>query len=173
MARIPYANLDALPDDAKAYLGTKRSPGGNIFRMFANAGKATIGYLHFGVALRQNLVIDILLYEYVIVRVANLSRSGYVARAHEKFLRKQKVSEDKILALRMRPALADFSESELAALQFVDEFVTDVRVSDETFARAHKYFNAEQLMHIALAAGQYMLTSRVAETFAVDLQSFD
>jgi alkylhydroperoxidase family enzyme len=173
MPRIPYANFDDLSDEARAYLGTKRSPGGNIFRMFANAGKATVGYLHFGVALRQNLAIDILLYEYVIVRVANLSRSGYVARAHEKFLRKQNVSEDKILALRMRPASADFSESELAALQFVDELVADVRVSDETFARTKKYFNAEQLMHITLAAGQYMLTSRVAETFAIELQSFD
>jgi 4-carboxymuconolactone decarboxylase len=170
MARIPYANLDDLPEDAKAFLQKKRSPGGNIFRMFANAGKATEGYLSFGVELRENLAIDILLYEYIIVRVGNLCRSGYVVRAHEKFLRKEKVSEDKILALRMRPELADFSESELVALQFVDELVANVRVSDETFAKAQKHFNSEQLMHITLAAGQYMLTCRVAETFAVDLQ---
>ncbi|HEX3971832.1 MAG TPA: hypothetical protein VHX19_10940, partial [Stellaceae bacterium] len=80
MPRIPYADLDALPEDARQYLGARRSPQGNVFKMIANAGKATTGYLGFGAHLRQNLAIDLLLYEYVIVRVANLSRAGYVIR---------------------------------------------------------------------------------------------
>ena len=40
----------------------------------------------------------------------------------------------------------------------------------ETFAAAAKHFNPEQLMHIVLTLGQYMMTCRIVETFDVDLQ---
>jgi alkylhydroperoxidase family enzyme len=170
MPRIPYADLEALPEEAKKYLQARRSPTGNVFRMFANAGVATAGYLGFGALLRQNLAIDLLLYEMIIVRVANLSRAGYVIRQHEAFLRKQKVSEDVILALRVRPFSPVFSDKERAALQLVDEVVLNVRASDATFAEAAKHFGPEGLMHIVLTTGQYMLTCRVVETFDVDWQ---
>lgn len=170
MPRVPYADLDTLPEEARPYLGARRSPQGNVFKMIANAGKATTGYLGFGAILRQNLAIDLLLYEYVIVRVANLSRAGYVIRQHEAFLRKQKVSEDIILALRVRPDSPVFSDKERAALRLVDEIVLNVRASEATFAAAAKHFTPEQLMHIMLTVGQYMMTSRIVETFDVDLQ---
>jgi len=172
MPRIPYAELETLPEDAKRLLLGRRSPQGNVFRMIANAGKATAGYLGFGAALRQNLAIDLLLYEYIIVRVANLSRAGYVIRQHEAFLRKQKVSEDVILALRVKPTADVFNEKERAALRLVDEIVLNVRASDAAFAAAATHFNPEQLMHIAFTIGQYMLTCRIVETFDVDLQPF-
>ena len=170
MPRIPYADLDKLSDDAKKILGDRRSPQGNVFRMIANAGKATGGYLGLGDALRKNLAIDLLLYEYIIVRVANLSRAGYVIRQHEAFLRKQKVSEDIILALRVRPDAPVFSDAERAALKLVDEVVLNVRASDATFAAAAKHFNPEQLMHIVLTLGQYMMTCRIVESFDIELQ---
>ena len=170
MPRVPYADLEKLPEDAKPYLGARRSPQGNVFKMIANAGKATTGYLGLGAILRQNLAIDLLLYEYVIVRVANLSRAAYVIRQHEAFLRKQKVSEDIILALRVRPDAPVFSDGERAALKLVDEIVLNVRASDATFARVAKHFNPEQLTHITLTIGQYMMTCRIVETFDVDLQ---
>jgi 4-carboxymuconolactone decarboxylase len=170
MPRIPYADLDTLSQDAKRYLQGRRSPTGNVFRMFANAGGATAGYLGFGAMLRQHLAIDLLLYEMIVVRVANLSRAGYVIRQHEAFLRKQKVSEDVILALRVRPSSPVFSDKERAALRLVDDIVANVRASDETFAAAAEHFGPEELMHIVLTVGQYMLTCRVVETFDVDLQ---
>jgi alkylhydroperoxidase family enzyme len=170
MPRIPYADLETLPEDARRYLGARRSPQGNVFKMIANAGKATTGYLGLGALLRRNLAIDLLLYEYVIVRVANLSRAAYVIRQHEAFLRKQKVSEDIILALRVRPDSPVFTEAERAALRLVDEIVLDVRASEATVAAAAKHFAPEQLMHIMLTVGQYMMTSRIVETFDVDLQ---
>lgn len=170
MPRVPYADLETLPEGARKYLGARRSPQGNVFKMIANAGKATTGYLGFGAVLRQNLAIDLLLYEYVIVRVASLSRAGYVIRQHEAFLRRQKVSEDIILALRVRPDSPVFTDAERAALRLVDEIVLNVRASEATFAAAAKHFSPEQLMHIMLTVGQYMMTSRIVETFDVDLQ---
>jgi len=170
MPRIPYADLEALTEDSRKYLAARRSPQGNVFRMIANAGKATAGYLGFGALLRQNLAIDLLLYEYVIVRVANLSRAGYVIRQHEAFLRRQKVSEDIILALRVRPDAPVFSDAERAALRLVDEIVLNVRAAETIFAAAAKHFNPEQLMHIMLTIGQYMMTCRIVETFDVELQ---
>ena len=170
MARIPYADLDRLPEEARELLQGRRSPGGNVFRMLANAGAATTGYLTFGAVLRKNLAIDLLLYEMVIVRVANLCRAGYVIRQHEAFLRKQNVSEDAILGLRVRPDAPVFSESERAALRLTDEVVLNVRASEATFAEAARHFSPEALMHIVMTIGQYMLTCRVVETFDVDLQ---
>ena len=170
MPRIPYADLDSLPDEAKRVLQRRRTPGGNVFRMLANAGVAAAGYLSFGALLRENLAIDLLLYEMIIVRVANLSHAGYVLRQHETFLRKQKVSEDVILALRTRPSAPVFSDKERAALALVDDIVLNVRASDQIFAAAAAHFGPEALMHIVLTVGQYMLTCRVVETFDVELQ---
>jgi 4-carboxymuconolactone decarboxylase len=170
MPRIPYADLDTLPEDARQYLGARRSHQGNVFKMIANAGKAATGYLGLGAQLRQNLAIELMLYEYVIVRVANLSRAAYVIRQHEAFLRKNSVSEDIILALRVRPDSPVFTEAERAALLLVDEIVLNVRASEATVAGAAKHFNPEQLMHIMLTTGQYMMTSRIVENFDVDLQ---
>ena len=170
MPRVPYADLSKLPAEAHRYLAARRSPQGNVFKMIANAGRASPGYLGFGAILRQNLAIDLLLYEYIIVRVANLSRAGYVIRQHEGFLRKQKVSEDIILALRVRPDAPVFSVAERAALRLTDEIVLSVRASEATFAEAARHFTPEQLMHITLTIGQYMMTCRIVETFDVDLQ---
>jgi alkylhydroperoxidase family enzyme len=170
MARVDYADLDKLPEDAKALLATRRSPGGNIFRMFANANRVTAGYLGFGTALRKHLAIDIILYEYVIVRVANLSKSPYVIRQHEQFLRRNKVDEDKILSLRTNPSPRYFDEKEMAMLRFVDEFTLNVRVSDATFAEAKRHFTPEQLMHVSMTAGLYMFTARVAESFDIEME---
>ena len=170
MPRIPYADLDSLPEDARQLLQGRRSPGGNVFRMFANAGAATAGYLGFGAMLRRNLAIDLLLYEMVIVRVANLCRAGYVIRQHEAFLRREKVSEDVILALRVRPDSPALSAKERAALAFTDEVVLQVRASDAVFTEAARHFGPQELMHIMLTIGHYMLTCRVVETFDVELQ---
>ncbi|HEX3972220.1 MAG TPA: hypothetical protein VHX19_12905, partial [Stellaceae bacterium] len=101
---------------------------------------------------------------------ANLSRAGYVIRQHEAFLRKQKVSEDIILALRVRPDSPIFTDAARAALRLTDEIVLNVRASDATFAAAAKHFTPEQLMHITLTIGQYMMTSRIVETFDIELQ---
>ena len=170
MPRIPYADLNKLPDDAKQMLLGFRNPQQNVFRVTANAGRAAVGYFSFADQLRKHLSIDLLLYEYVSLRIANLSHAGYVIRQHETFLRKQKVSEEIILALRVRSDAPVFSDAERAALRFVDELVGNVRVSESTFAEAAKHFNPEQLMHIVLTAGFYMMTCRITETFDVDLQ---
>ena len=61
-------------------------------------------------------------------------------------------------------------EKERAALKLTDEVVLNVRASEETFAAADKHFSPEQLMHIVLTLGQYMMTCRIVETFDVDLQ---
>lgn len=170
MARIPYADLDKAPDNVKQLLQTLRNPGGNIFRLLLNAGAVTGPYLEFGAVLRNTLAIDLLLYEMIIVRVANLSKSGYVIRQHENFLRKHKVSEDSILALRTRLSLGNFSEQELAVLQLTDEVVLNVRASEATVAEAAKHFSPEALLHIMLTIGLYMMTCRMLETFDVELQ---
>ncbi len=170
MPRIPYVDPEAMAPEVKAVLQTRRSPGGRIFQMMANAGKATAGYLGFGAALRQNLAIDILIYEITVVRVGILSNCAYVIRQHEAFLRRNGYPEEKILALRTRIDSAVFSEAERAALKLVDEVVLNVRASDETFAEAQRHYGPEALMHIVLTVGQYMMTCRVAETFDVELE---
>lgn len=168
MPRIPYVEPENLSPEVKEVLQTRRSPGGRIFRMMANAGKATVGYLGFGAALRQNLAIDLMLYELVVTRVAILSNCAYVLRQHEGFLRRNGTSEDKLLALRTRTESHVFTDAERAALNLVDEVVLNVRASEATFVEAARHYGPEALMHIVLATCQYMMTCRVAETFDVE-----
>jgi alkylhydroperoxidase family enzyme len=164
MARIDIPTPDRMSGpDRRQY---NRFPS-NLVRALLKTRGCTAGYLDLGFALIDANV-DTKRRELIILRVGALSDSAYERMQHLPPARKAGWSDEDIAAIetgrvdRLNPA-------DGILLQFVDECVRDVRVSNRTFAEIRKYLSDQEIAEATLLVGYYMMTARFLETLKVDL----
>ncbi|RBQ33697.1 hypothetical protein C2125_13630 [Rahnella aquatilis] len=61
------------------------------------------------------------------------------------------------------------SDNESAILDFVDECVTLVRVTDDTFQAVKQFYNNTQLAELTLLIGHYMMTALFLDKLEIPL----
>jgi len=170
MARLPYVDPEAMkPAVREVYdrLPVKI----NIFRMMPHAETCYRPLLSLGTAVLFRQDLDARLRELAILRVANLSRAGYEWAQHVPIAKSVAATDEQIAALERGDAEAScFSDDDKLVLRFATELVRDVRVSDETFARAKSRFSDREIVELILAVGYYMMIARLLETTGVDLE---
>ena len=76
MARIPYPDIESLPDDVRSFYDRLR-PKINIYRMLPHAETSLYGFMKLGNALLFKAKLDPVLRELVILRVGYLSDATY------------------------------------------------------------------------------------------------
>jgi alkylhydroperoxidase family enzyme len=164
MARIELPEVAALNTAERTQYD--RFPS-NLTRALLRTGGCARGYLELGFALRTTHL-EAKYFELVILRVAALSGSAYERMQHLPPARLAGWSEADIQAIEEGPrdALDDASR---ALLEFVDECVREVRVSERVFDQLRRYFPEGAVADVALLTGFYMMTARFLETLAVDL----
>jgi alkylhydroperoxidase family enzyme len=80
------------------------------------------------------------------------------------------VSADQIAALDTGDIEAEcFAEGERAVLQFTQEALRDVRVSNPTFAEVRELLGPREIVELLLTIGQYSMLARIMETLELDL----
>ncbi len=167
MARLPYVNLDELPEELRIRL--TRLPPLNLFGLLAHTPNA-LQVLALTSANLCEAEIDQRLRELAILRVAHLSGSRYEWVQHAAIARSVGVSAAQVEAVP-RGADADvFSEVERLVLRFTDEMTENVKVSESTFQALAGHLNPRCLMELALAVGMYGMLARILETFEVELE---
>jgi alkylhydroperoxidase family enzyme len=169
MARIPYPDLDALPDDVKSFVGRIR-PMLNIYRMLPHAETSLYGFMKLGNALLFKAELDPILRELVILRVGYLSDATYEIHQHLVVARHVGVPADKIAAAKQGPDAKVFSPLERAILRFTDEVVRDVKASDAAYEAVAKYLSHREISELLLTIGFYMMVSRFLENLEVEIE---
>jgi len=171
MPLIPYADTDALPDDARAaFDGLPRKL--NIFRMWANAATCFRPGLGFGTAVlsKQKLAPD--LRELIILGVARLEGGIYEWVQHVPIGRRAGCSDAQIAALEaLRFDDAVFDARAKAMLRLVREVVRDVKASEAAVEAANARFSPQEIVEIILTAGFYMTMARMTETTRVEVDA--
>lgn len=170
MARIPYPDLDALPEDVRSFVG-RIHPMLNIYRMLPHAETSVYGFMKFGNALLFKAALDPILRELVILRVGYLSEAQYEIHQHLHVARHVGVSDEKIEAVATAPDAAVFTELERAVLRFTDEVVHDVKASDEAYEAVAAHLPPRELSELVMTIGFYMLVCRFLENFEVELET--
>jgi alkylhydroperoxidase family enzyme len=99
MARIPYPDIEALPEDVRSFFDRIR-PKLNIYRMLPHAETSLYGFMKLGNALLFKAELDPILRELVILRVGYLSDATYEIHQHLVVARHVGVSDVKIEALQ-------------------------------------------------------------------------
>jgi alkylhydroperoxidase family enzyme len=168
MPRIPYPDLDALPEVMRKMLaGTPL----NVVRMGAHAAQPLFeAQGQLGWAIARPDVLDPKLRETVILRVAYLSNSAYELHQHIGLARAAGLSEAELAALKD----ADYAKLEpklAAAAAFTDAVVTDLSPSDAVLYELRDLVGDKILVNIVLTIGCYMSIARLIAVTGIEIDA--
>ena len=111
--------------------------------------------------LRWQTSVPTKLNEFAILVIARQWRSQVEWFAHAPIAAKAGLSPDIIAELKANKRPSTMAEDEAVVYDFVTELTTTQKVSDETFARARKVFNDQQIVDLASVAGNYVMVAMI------------
>jgi 4-carboxymuconolactone decarboxylase len=170
MARIPYPDLSAAPEDVQKLAAAL--PPLNIFKMLPHMPTFLRGFGQLGTAILSQSALDPRLRELIILRVGKCSPAPYEWQQHVPIGRACGVTDADIAALeRGDVEAACFAERDRVVLRLTDELLAAPRASDVTLAAMRKHFPDRELCEAVMTVGFYMMVARFLETTGVDLES--
>jgi 4-carboxymuconolactone decarboxylase len=161
--RFPQLSLDQLSDAQKS-LGEEIMKvssvgiGGPYNSMLRSPVLAQLLFdlFHY---LRWETSISLRLNEFAILIIARQWRSQIEWFAHAPIAAKEGLSPAIIAELKQGKRPSGMSEDEALVYDFVTELTTTHKVSDDTYARARKIFNDQQIVDLTAVAGNYVMVA--------------
>ena len=109
--------------------------------------------------LRWETSVPTKLNEFAILIIGRQWRSQVEWFAHAPLAAKAGLSADIIAELKANKRPSGMAEDEAVVYDFVTELTTTQKVSDETYARAKKIFNDQQIVDLTGVAGNYVMVA--------------
>ena len=109
--------------------------------------------------LRWETSVATKLNEFAILIIGRQWRSQVEWFAHAPIATKAGLSPAIIAELKANKRPSNMAEDEALVYDFVTELTTTKQVSDETFARARKLFNDQQIVDLTMVAGNYVMVA--------------
>ena len=109
--------------------------------------------------LRWQTSVPTKLNEFAILIIGRQWRSQVEWFAHAPLAAKAGLSADIIAELKSGQRPSNMAEDEAIVYDFVTELTTTQKVSDETYARAKKAFNDQQIVDLTAVAGNYVMVA--------------
>ena len=109
--------------------------------------------------LRWETSLPLKLNEFAILVIARQWRSQIEWFAHAPIAAKEGLSAGIIAELKANKRPSGMAEDEALVYDFVTELTTTHKVSDETYARAKKHFNDQQIVDLTAVAGNYVMVA--------------
>jgi 4-carboxymuconolactone decarboxylase len=109
--------------------------------------------------LRWETSVPTKLNEFAIIIIARQWRSQVEWFAHAPLATKAGLKAEIIAELKEGRRPSGMAEDEALVYDFVTELTTTQKVSDETFARAKKMFNDQQIVDLTGVAGNYVMVA--------------
>ncbi len=169
MARIPYVDLDQLPESYLALLKSRQPL--NLYRMLPHATAAAEPFLSLGGALLRKSELDPVLREVAILRVGILSGATYEVHQHQRVARSVGMSEYTLAAIESGPDAPAFTPLQRLVMRFTDQLVHHVKAPDAMFDEARQQLGTRPLAELVLTIGFYMMVCRFLENFEVDIEA--
>jgi 4-carboxymuconolactone decarboxylase len=161
--RFPQLSLDQL-DDKQRPLGEQvmkvssigiAGPYNPLLRSPV-LGQRLLDLFHY---LRWETSVPIRLNEFAILIIARQWRSQVEWYAHAPLAVKAGLSPDIIAELKTGKRPSTMAEDEAVVYDLVSELTTTHEVSDQTYARAKKVFNDQQIVDLTAVAGNYVMVA--------------
>jgi 4-carboxymuconolactone decarboxylase len=111
--------------------------------------------------LRWETSVPTKLNEFAILIIGRQWRSQVEWFAHAPLASKAGLSADILAELKDGKRPSKMAEDEALVYDFVNELTTTQKVSDETYARAKKLFNDQQIVDLTAVAGNYVMVAMV------------
>ncbi|MBR0895792.1 carboxymuconolactone decarboxylase family protein [Bradyrhizobium tropiciagri] len=111
--------------------------------------------------LRWQTSVPTRLNEFAILIIGRQWRSQVEWFAHAPLAAKAGLSPDVIAELKVGDRPSKMADDEAVVYDFVTELTTTKKVSDETYARAKKIFNDQQIVDLTALAGNYVMVAMI------------
>src|SRR3979490_2800097 len=163
--RLPQLNMDQLDE--------KQKPVGEQIMKVSSVGlggpynpmirSPVLGQRLFDLFyyLRWQTSVPTKLNEFAILIIGRQWRSQVEWFAHAPLAAKAGLSADIIAELKSGKRPSNMAEDEAVVYDFVTELTTTQKVSDETYARAKKVFNDQQIVDLTAVAGNYVMVAMI------------
>jgi 4-carboxymuconolactone decarboxylase len=109
--------------------------------------------------LRWETSIPLRLNEFAILIIARQWRSQIEWFAHAPIATREGLSPQIIAELKANKRPSRMADDEALVYDFVTELTTTHKVSDDTYARAKKLFNDQQIVDLTAVAGNYVMVA--------------
>jgi 4-carboxymuconolactone decarboxylase len=109
--------------------------------------------------LRWETSVPTRLNEFAILIIGRQWRSQVEWYAHAPLAQKAGLAPEIIAELKANKRPSNMAEDEATVYDFVNELTTTKKVSDETYARAKKIFNDQQIVDLTAVAGNYVMVA--------------
>lgn len=161
--RFPQLTIDQL-DDKQKPLGEQimkvssvgiGGPYNSLLRSPV-LGQRLFDLFHY---LRWETSVPMRLNEFAILIIGRQWRSQIEWLAHAPIAAKAGLSPDIIAELKASKRPSNMAEDEAVVYDFVTELTATQKVSDETYARAKKVFNDQQIVDLTGVAGNYVMVA--------------
>jgi 4-carboxymuconolactone decarboxylase len=163
--RFPQLTMDQL-DEAQKPLGeqvmkiSSTGLGGPYNAMLRSPvlGQRLFDLFHY---LRWQTSVPTRLNEFAILIIGRQWRSQVEWFAHAPIAAKAGLSADIIAELKTGKRPSTMAEDEAVVYDFVTELTTTHKVSDDTYARAKKLFNDQQVVDLTAVSGNYVMVAMI------------
>ena len=141
----------------------------NIFKTLAHHPDLMRRWLVFGNHVLFKSTLPARERELVILRIGYLCQADYEWTQHVQIGLEAGLTKEEIRRIPKGPDAPEWNEQDRLLLKATDELRADAFISDATWQGLTKYYNAQQLMDIVFAVGQYNLVSMALNTLGVQL----
>jgi alkylhydroperoxidase family enzyme len=168
MQRLPYPDLSKHSDHVQKMVADAKV---NAVRMMAHASPEVFSSFNkFASAIFVKSPLPADLRQIGILRAGYIAKAVYETTQHESVAKKVGLNEAQIAAIKKggkHPGV--LNDKQQAVLDFVEEFIVNVRPTDATLAAVRKHLTDEQLTDLMFITGVYMTVSRFLEVTGVPL----
>lgn len=81
------------------------------------------------------------------------------------------LSKEKVENLRLWKESTLYTEEERLALEYTEEVVKNIRISDELYSRLSSQFTAQQIINLCFTSGISGIINRIHGTFQTDVDN--
>ncbi len=181
MARIDPVDLDQLPEphraNYEAVMAGRDGPRINIHGTVGHSPGVLVRFVELANELRNGTTLDPRLRELTILVVSRAKGADYEFGKHANLALGVGVTQEQIEAIETGAITADpphqtdrFDEVSLAVVALARESVTQVRISDATWARAAAHLDERQVIELLLHIGMYSMTAHLTEGVEMDIE---
>lgn len=160
------------PELAEAVAKVKAGRGGRYiqpYKLLLHSPDIALAWLEQLSAVRWKTLLDGQVREIAILRVATLKGCHYAVREHTMtYGPKEGLTKDQIAALADWRGSALFSESQRAALAYIDAMTNDVNVPDAVQDGLQRHFSERQIIELTVLVATYIMHAHVFQALQIE-----
>jgi len=173
MARVSYIDEKDHPELSAEIAKIKGARGSllNIYKLLLHSPTVAMTWFEHIGAIRWKTKLPPRLREIAIVRFAQVMNYAYALNQHVPSIAvADGVSLVECEALKDWRASGMFSESERAALAYVDAMIAGPDVPDDVFAAVRRHYGEREVVELTVLVGTYVMHNRVFSALKADIE---